>query len=76
MVQIDSWSIKLAFHVFCFSQIIAKKTSWKIGSSFALKTAIKSSPKVQIDDDVDLIDEDSLLTEEDLKKPQIPTGKE
>lgn len=32
-------------------------------------------PKVQIDDDLDLIDEDSLLTEDDLKKPQLPTGR-
>lgn len=36
---------------------------------------MKSSPKVQIDDDTDLIDEDSLLTEEDLRKPQLPAGK-
>ncbi|XP_020214084.1 anamorsin homolog [Cajanus cajan] len=54
--------------------IIAKKPSWKIGSSFALKKVIKSSPKMQIDVDSDLIDEDSLLTEEDLKKPQLPPG--
>lgn len=54
----------------------AKKPSWKIGSSFALKKAVKSSPKVQIDFDSDLIDEDSLLTEDDLKKPQLPLGKE
>ncbi|KAH0976855.1 hypothetical protein GBA52_026574 [Prunus armeniaca] len=47
-----------------------KKPSWKIGSSFALKKTTKSLPKVQINDDSDLIDEDSLLTEEDLKKPQ------
>ncbi|KAK7312222.1 hypothetical protein VNO77_35933 [Canavalia gladiata] len=52
--------------------IKAKKPSWKIGSSFALKV-VNSSPKIQIDVDSDLIDEDSLLTEEDLKKPQLPT---
>lgn len=48
----------------------AKKPSWKIGSSFAIKKSTKGSVKVQIDDD--LIDEDSLLTEDDLKKPQLP----
>nr|DAD48564.1 TPA_asm: hypothetical protein HUJ06_018501 [Nelumbo nucifera] len=32
----------------------------------------KSWPKIKIDDDADLIDEDSLLTEDDLKKPQLP----
>lgn len=37
---------------------------------------MKSSPKLQIDLDSDLIDEDSLLSEEDLKKPQLPPGKE
>jgi len=56
------------------SGVKAKKPSWKIGSSFALKKAVKSSPKVQIDFDSDLIDEDSLLTEDDLKKPQLPLG--
>ncbi|KAL1324402.1 hypothetical protein HN51_034566 [Arachis hypogaea] len=55
-----------------FSGIKAKKPSWKVGSSFALKKVVKNSPKVQIDVDSDLIDEDSLLTEEDLKKPQLP----
>ena len=59
---------------FC-SQVKAKKPSWKIGSSFAIKKTTKTLPKVQIDDDSDLIDEDSLLSEDDLKKPQLPMGK-
>ncbi|CDP14965.1 unnamed protein product [Coffea canephora] len=44
----------------------------KIGSSFSLKKQTKSLPAVQINDDTDLIDEDTLLSEEDLKKPQPP----
>ncbi|CAL0304303.1 unnamed protein product [Lupinus luteus] len=61
--------------VLLLPKIKAKKPSWKVGSSFALKKVVKTSPKLQIDLDSDLIDEDSLLTEEDLKKPQLP-GKE
>ncbi|VFQ70552.1 unnamed protein product [Cuscuta campestris] len=53
--------------------VTGKRPSWNIGSSFSIKKAAKSLPKVQINDDADLIDEDSLLTDEDLKKPQLPT---
>ncbi|KAF2936575.1 hypothetical protein DAI22_04g313100 [Oryza sativa Japonica Group] len=52
--------------------IKAKKVSWSMGSSFPLKKATKGLPKIQIDDDSELIDEDSLLTEDDLKKPELP----
>ncbi|KAG0485651.1 hypothetical protein HPP92_009525 [Vanilla planifolia] len=54
------------------STIMGKKASWSMGSSFAIKKTNKVIPKLQIDDELDLIDEDSLLTEEDLKKPQLP----
>ncbi|XP_047063155.1 anamorsin homolog [Lolium rigidum] len=53
--------------------IRAKKPTWSMGSSFPLKKAIKALPKTKIDDD-ELIDEHSLLTEDDLKKPQLPVA--
>ncbi|PWA53605.1 pumilio 23 [Artemisia annua] len=50
MAELQSFGIK------------AKKPTWKFGSSFSLKKMVKSLPKVLIDDDMDLIDEDSLLS--------------
>lgn len=57
----ENWKVLL------LSQVKAKKPSWKIGSPFSIK-ASNGLPKVQITDNMDLIDEDTLLTE-DLKKP-------
>ncbi|GJU93054.1 hypothetical protein Tco_1317810 [Tanacetum coccineum] len=50
-----------------------QKPTWKLGSSFYLKNSVKSLPKVMIDDEMDLIDEDNLLSEEDLKETPIST---
>ncbi|CAH8381023.1 unnamed protein product [Eruca vesicaria subsp. sativa] len=69
--SLDLMSIKLPNFSLSVG-ILAKKPSWKIGSSFALKKPAKTRLKVNLDDDLDLIDGDSLLTEEDLKKPQLP----
>uniref|UniRef100_A0A1J3F8K2 Anamorsin homolog n=1 Tax=Noccaea caerulescens TaxID=107243 RepID=A0A1J3F8K2_NOCCA len=71
--SVDLKSIALSRFSLSFG-IKAKKPSWKIGSSFALKKPAKTFLKVNLDDDLDLIDEDSLLTEEDLKKPQLPVA--
>ncbi|XP_010524959.1 PREDICTED: anamorsin homolog [Tarenaya hassleriana] len=70
--SLDLKSIALSKFNLSFG-IKAKKPSWKIGSSFSIKKPVKNLLKVNVDDDSDLIDEDSLLTEEDLKKPQLPS---
>lgn len=57
------------------NQIKGKKASWTGGSAFPIKKVAQAVPKIQLDDESELIDEDSLLTEEDLKKPQLPVGK-
>lgn len=53
-------------------QIKCEKAAWNVGASFDIKKAFTG--KIQIDEELDFIDEDSLLTEEDLKKPQLPPG--
>ncbi|XP_010549636.1 PREDICTED: anamorsin homolog [Tarenaya hassleriana] len=69
--SLDLKSVSLSKFNLSFG-IKAKKPSWKVGTSFALKKPVKNLLKVSLDDDSDLIDEDSLLTEDDLKKPQLP----
>nr|GEV73007.1 anamorsin homolog [Tanacetum cinerariifolium] len=54
--------------------IKAKKHTWKLGLLFYLKKPMKILPKVLIDDEMDLIDNNSLLSEEDLKKPKSYLG--
>nr|VDD33370.1 unnamed protein product [Brassica oleracea] len=68
--SLDLTSIRMP-NWLCEFSIKAKKPSWKIGSSFALKKPAKTLLKVNLDDDLDLIDEDSFLIEEDWKKPQL-----
>lgn len=62
----------------------AEKPRWETGVSFSLKKTklgtqgsegvvnMVKLPAFDADDEYDLIDEDSLLTEEDLKKPDLP----
>uniref|UniRef100_A0A0D6R058 Anamorsin homolog n=1 Tax=Araucaria cunninghamii TaxID=56994 RepID=A0A0D6R058_ARACU len=62
-----------------------QKPTWETGRSFSLKKKVAEKPgivaksaeppsfKLDIEDDFDdLIDEDSLLTEEDMQKPELP----
>ncbi|KAJ1692460.1 hypothetical protein LUZ63_009158 [Rhynchospora breviuscula] len=53
------------------------KASWTVGSPYPLKIKKASEntvPNIPINEESDLIDEDSLLTEEDLATPQLPIG--
>lgn len=59
-------------NILIFSDIVAEKPNYEIGSSaklsFAKKPAV-SAWKIDDDDDNDLIDADDLLDEEDKAKP-------
>lgn len=67
-------------------QLRAQKPTWETGSSFSLKNKAvqkqerlpKSDPlgvKLDMNDDLeDLIDEESLLSEEDSKRSSLPSG--
>ncbi|XP_078161291.1 anamorsin homolog [Carex rostrata] len=52
------------------------KASWTVGSSYPLKNkktrSVNILPNIPINEESDIIDEDSLLTVEDLAKPQLP----
>ncbi|KAJ3693004.1 hypothetical protein LUZ60_012099 [Juncus effusus] len=50
------------------AQIKGKKASWTAGTSFPIKIATKTLPKIEITDESNLIDEESLLTEEDFTR--------
>eukprot|EP00252_Welwitschia_mirabilis_P019934 TRINITY_DN4751_c0_g1_i1.p1 TRINITY_DN4751_c0_g1~~TRINITY_DN4751_c0_g1_i1.p1 ORF type:complete len:274 (+),score=52.75 TRINITY_DN4751_c0_g1_i1:105-926(+) len=75
---IISEDVDVATDRFVPAAVRSQKPTWEAGSSFAINNTEdvkheKGLPVFQDDVD-DLIDEDSLLTEEDLKKPSVPLG--
>lgn len=57
------------------SQTVAKKPTFDVGSSVTLSFAKKNVWKLDSNIDDDLIDEDTLLDEEDIKKPDASSLK-
>eukprot|EP01018_Ginkgo_biloba_P037295 Gb_09902 [translate_table: standard] len=80
----DFGSFNANVHGLQYFAVKAQKPAWETGSSFSLKKKVVEKKenmlkndatifKLQVEEDMDdLIDEDSLLTEEDLKKPELP----